>query len=606
MCLYTSIKLMSNMKLSENGDHSILDIEISKPGRLGIEFRATEPPYFVINVSNEAQELYGVQPGDLLMTVKKGADVEWTNAENLDWPGLVEILRQRPANAKFKRFNIKARDRVSGVSTSESERDSVEIILPAPQVSLPPILESVAEPQPARLFHSPIVRGDASPKPGVQPIKTPFAQISVSPRAESLGSASPPTINPPPASPASVVPPFSPASAGSVSTPTGRRNSTSDSSNLLTIVYSAEGPLGLEFDEMEYPFRVGVVRTGSMSAEKGVRKGDSLHSVNGKETKRMRWDDIRAELSSRPATVVFFRDPTLPTQSHSIWDVAAGLMKGSSTPDPLEEIKRERDELKEIVTAVGAEDLVVLKQKAIEYESLKTKVIQMEGQVDNFRKERDSATTRAEEERTKNLKLVEVIDEIEKSQSAVIDRFEKEIHEKERVISELRGQRSRAGSAALSSAEMLSKVESLQESLKEKEAKLELMEKDNTRLRQENKELGGMVQSCLEKIQRDLSDKPHWVDRRVVCTAIGTLLRDMDQIDDSQSAAIDKHTSARQKLGDVLGMTYEERSGIGLLTAPARLSQYQGDRSPDRGKSITEDFVTFLEREATTSPTLDP
>ena len=557
------------------GSHSVLELLISKEGKLGIEFRSTVSPYFVINVSTESQGLYGVQPGDLLLAVKSNTDTEWTDADGLEWSSLVDVLKSRPAVARFKRFKMQSH---GSPTTTE----------PAVAQDLHPELEA----KPALFYHpSPKVRGDASPK-NLQPIKSPFNKVSSSPRSEKLGTSSPVLVRPSPISPASAAPPHSPATAP---LSTARADPVSE----ISVVYTVEGPLGLEFEEMDFPFRVGGVRAGSMSVDKGVRRGDSLLTVNGRATKGMIWDEIRTELSKRPAHVVFLRDPFFEAKdsSQSIWDVAAGLMRGGSTPDPLDEIRRERDELRHIVSTVGAEDLIVLRQVAREYEYLKSSYSQIEGQIETLRQERDSAASLMEEERSKNMKLVEVIEEIEKSQSAIIERFEKEIKERERLISELKTTQRDRSESSLTAGETTAKLEAASEALKETEAKLELIEKDNSRLRKENMDLGSMVQQCLEKIQRDLSDKPHWVDRRVVCSAIGTLLRDVDKIDDSTATAVDAHMSARQKLGDVLGMTYEERTAVGLLSVPARFMVDSGSPDKSQRPRLGEDFVTFLERE---------
>ena len=560
-------------RITDHGTHSMMELTISKPGKLGIEFRSTSSPYFVINVSPEAQQLYGVQPGDLLLSVKRESDSSWTDTDGLDWAALVDILKHRPSLAVFKRFKIQSQDRASSSSSSNTPLEEPPTLVPEvpnPEVRATPV-KSELEPKPALFYHpSPIVRGESSPKP-VQAIKSPFNNASSSPK-ESV-------------SPFSGLPPQAPS-------PTARRPSSHESISEVTVVYSAEGPLGLEFEEMDYPFRVGGVRPGSMSAEKGVRRGDSLKSINGRATKGMKWEDIRGELSKRPATVIFLRDPSLKETSSSIWDVAAGLMRaGASTPDLVDELRKERDELRQIVSTVGAEDLIVLRQIAREYDSLKSNVKELETQIDTLKQDKDAVLNSLEEERGKNTKLVEVIEEIEKSQSAIIERFEKEIQEKERVISELRVHRDRSESN-LNTSDAALKLEVLKETMKETEAKLELMEKDNTRLRKENMDLGGMVQQCLEKIKRDLSDKPHWVDRRVVCSAISTFLQEMNRVE----LPLDGYMSATQKLGDVLGMTYEERTAVGLLTVPSRYMQESASPEPH---SIGEDFVNFLEREAT-------
>lgn len=579
---------MSNAKVEDHGSYEIMELLISKIGKLGIEFRSTSSPYFVINVTPEAQQLYGVQPGDLLLSVRKDTDADWTDTEGLTWPSLVDILKYRPSFARFKRFNLAKSTRAATSPQSElSPRQDTDAVTSAGlSVTMqPPVLPSI--PTPSK---------DISPK-SLEPIKNPFPGTNATPKSvtHSDSRVAPQVMAAIPRTPRSDASPL----AGS-QTPSGRRSSISQQVTTVSVVYTEEGPLGLEFEDMHFPFRVGGVRSGSMSTEKGIKKGDCLISVNGKPTKSMSWDAIRSELSIRPSTVIFERDPNASGQSQSIWDVAAGLMRvatPSEGDNPTEELRKERDELRQIVATIGGEDLGTLRQIAKDYETTKAALSNVETQITKLEKDRESTASVLEEERAKNLKLVEVIDEIEKSQSSVIERFEKEIQERERIIADLRKSRDRSSSNHGSSDQSSSTVEALKEVLRQTEAKLELMEKDNTRLRKENTELGTMVQKCLEKIQRDLSDKPHWVDRRVVCSALGTLLKDLETIDENNEKATDMHLSARQKIGDVLGLTYEERSSVGLLSVPTRLVDEDG--SPSRGPSISEDFVSFLEREAT-------
>ena len=56
---------------------------------------------------------------------------------------------------------------------------------------------------------------------------------------------------------------------------------------------------------------------------------------------------------------------------------------------------------------------------------------------------------------------------------------------------------------------------------------------------------------------------------------------------------IEDHLVAKQRLGDVLGLTYEERAAMGLMNLPKN--------GVSRSASIGEDFVTFLETEASGS-----
>lgn len=366
-------------------------------------------------------------------------------------------------------------------------------------------------------------------------------------------------------------------------------------SSLITIVYSTDGPLGLEFEDMNFPYQVEGVRMNGVSAEKGVRKGDFLVSVNGKSTESLVWDEIRAELSSRPATAVFRRDLVhAPSATSSVWSLGAGLMGGLSSPEGDSLVRQERDELKEIVTSLGVEDMSRLRHAGEDLQRSKRQLRELEVSLETVQVEKEQAIFLLEEEKIRSNKLVEVIDEIEKSQQSVVERFELELQERERQLKGFREKQE--ASMSCSSKTPDANFDLLRESLAQAEAKLELIEKDNSRLRVENAELGGMVQKCLEKIQRDLSDKPHWVDRRVLTRAIGNFLSELDNLDESSSKAngIDVHLRARQKLGDVLGLTEEERVGMRLLSYPSRL---EGLEEKGGKSSISKDFLEFLEKE---------
>ena len=573
LCVVTFIE-MSQASVADHGTYSEIELRISKVGKLGIEFRSTASPYFVINVSAEAHSLYGVQPGDLLLALKKDSDATWKEADGLDWAGLVEVLKHRPARAIFKRFNIGGSNaRPSSTSGSPMHAKSPQLHPAAASPSVPHSV-AVSDASPVRNQAPSPVRHDIPAETNAkQSIKSPFIQSTASLKPP-LPSLSPKTL------------PIPDKVGTPVRAASPRRPSLQQDPSLVTVVYSTEGPLGLEFEDMDFPYKVGAVRAQSMSADKGVTKGDCLLTVNGKDTQSMSWDDIRTELASRPAIVVFKRD--LSTQTpQSVWDLAAGLVRGSSTPesDRIENLRQERDELRAIVSSVGAEDLGTLRQIAMDHDALLAKMSSFEEQLQALQREKETAASLVDEERAKNGKLVDVIDEIEKSQSAVIERFEKEIQERERVIADLKGKADTESAESRTSAS--TSFEPLKEKVAQLEAKLELMEKDNSRLRKENTDLGVMVQQCLEKLQRDLGDKPHWVDRRVVCSAVATLLKETDAIDPHSETAVDAHLTARQKVGDVLGLTYEERSSIGLLSV-----------APPRPARMGTDFVSFLERES--------
>ena len=520
----------------------MIELQITKPGKLGIEFRQTSSPYIVIRLSEEAKSAYDVHPGDLLTEVRKDGDLEWTKADGLGWGAFVDVLKHRPCYLRFVRT-----EQVS----SNVPADSSPLSLPTGPVS-------------AGTSTSPSI-------PLMIPIHTPVSSAlsplrSMSPLAQ---TASPKEL------------PRSPFVAPRPPTP----ESPSRAPNSFTVVYSTEGSLGLEFEEMDFPFKVGGVRAGSLSLEKGVWKGDCLVSVNGKSTEGMTWEILRSELAIRPAIAVFKRSqnsvsPQDTSSNSSVWDFAAGLVRGTGEA---EELAREVEQLKQIIASLGAEDVEDLRACAKEAESLKLRL----GEADKARlaceaeKEAILATTAAEH--VKAAKLLEVIAEIEQGQTELVVRFQGELAMKDVRIREL--EEREQGVLEPSSCET-------------SDALLELasVEKDNQRLRKENADLSSMVQQCLEKIQKDLADKPHWVDRRVVCSAVATLLREMDSIDEGSPGSAESHASARQRVGDVLGLTFEERAGMGLLSLPAKYVP-----SEQTNDGIGSAFVNFLEREATSA-----
>ena len=573
---------MSLSTVLDKGDYDIIHLTICKVGKLGIEFRSTSSPYFVINVSAEAQELYDVHPGDLLVSVKKDTDTSWTNAEGLVWSRLVDILKHRPAMAEFKRFKPVAPQPVSPVRAPTPAAAPVPT-LPDPKLTtlVDPLVVGTGSPR--EVARSPFVRKDIADK-------SPAAVVAKSPM---VAPQSPLVV--PPVKPAEPVSPPLPSNSTSVPVPSIERRVSRQRSDpsLLTVVYSSVGPLGLEFEDMDVPFRVGSVKAQSMSAEKGVRRGDRLILVNGKSTEGLTWDEIRSDLSLRPAIAVFKRSDEQSPEHKSVWDIAAGLVRGADDNREHMELMRERDELRNIIRSLtDGNEIERLRKKTCEFDDIKSRLDAAESSAAQLASEKSQLEVLIDEERAKNMKLIEVIDEIEKGQATIIDRFEKEIAERDKQLSELK----QAGAASASSPRSSWAVETLKESINQYETRIQLMEKDNTRLRKENTDLGVMVQQCLEKIHKDLSDKPHWVDRRIVCAAITNLLKETDSIDNRLATAVDLHASVRQRLGDVLGLTHEERASMGLFHAPSRTSN-SGDGDL-RGHSIGEVFVTFLEREA--------
>ena len=544
---------------------NVIEVSISKPGKLGIEFRQTASPYFVIRISEDARALYDVVPGDLLVEVKREADLVWTQTEGLSWADLVDVLKHRPARCKFMRSDSSPKHDISLNEPDASANSPVKGLHLPVNISLTSPVISPTKPLDVSPVHLPAF------------VKSPVNVV------RPMGASQVMPIVPDKPPPLTVVThDKSPANmpVASVSPRNIPRATTSPFGSTHTVVYSSEGPLGLEFEAMDFPFKVGGVKSQSMSDEKGVRKGDSLLTVNGKSAEGMVWEEVRKELSTRPSVVVFKRAP----QSTSLWGLASNLV--SSDPR-IAELENEVDHLKHIIGSLGGEDLEALKLAAAEGEKYRLKSIEAERELATMACHKESILATIEEERVKNSKLVDVISEIERGQQELVSQFEKEIHERDMKIRNVVVVPKNDESAILAE---------LRKELDEQSKLLEAVEVDNTRLRKECTELGTMVTQCLETIEKDMAGKPHWVDRRVVCSAIATLLRevaaiDMNEGEDRFAAA---HASARQRLGDVLGLTFEERSAMGLLKLPSAPTAVEEPR-----QSISSAFVDFLEREST-------
>ena len=117
---------MSQVNVIDSGDHLVLDLSITRPGKLGIEFQQTASPYVVVRVSEEAQQLYSVIPGDHLVGLKSVKDTVWIKTDGLDWSGIVNVLKERPAYARFERKKPRTASDVSPKLVGHTEFAKVQ------------------------------------------------------------------------------------------------------------------------------------------------------------------------------------------------------------------------------------------------------------------------------------------------------------------------------------------------------------------------------------------------------------------------------------------------------------------------------------------------
>ena len=86
---------MSQVNVIDSGDHLVLDLSITRPGKLGIEFQQTASPYVVVRVSEEAQQLSRLVP--LLLQLL----FNMCSRESKYWLPSLEIGKERFAIENF-------------------------------------------------------------------------------------------------------------------------------------------------------------------------------------------------------------------------------------------------------------------------------------------------------------------------------------------------------------------------------------------------------------------------------------------------------------------------------------------------------------------------
>ncbi|KAF4678310.1 hypothetical protein FOL47_000039 [Perkinsus chesapeaki] len=74
------------------------------------------------------------------------------------------------------------------------------------------------------------------------------------------------------------------------------------------VTFALRGPLGMEFKEIEPPYRISRVHAGSIAERLDVKPGDCMRAVDGNAlTDAVDWPSIRQMLSKRPVVVQFER-----------------------------------------------------------------------------------------------------------------------------------------------------------------------------------------------------------------------------------------------------------------------------------------------------------
>lgn len=120
------------------------------------------------------------------------------------------------------------------------------------------------------------------------------------------------------------------------------------------------------------------------------------------------------------------------------------------------------------------------------------------------------------------------------------------------------------------------------------QAENETLAKELEQAKKEQEKLSGIVERCLEKMERESRERPHLVDKRMVTQMLAAYLEQRD------------HPTAAQeimfKMADLLGFTTAEREQVGLSMRRRTLLEQQDD--PASLSELTDRFVDFLLEES--------
>merc|ERR1712194_524761 len=99
---------------------------------------------------------------------------------------------------------------------------------------------------------------------------------------------------------------------------------------------------------------------------------------------------------------------------------------------------------------------------------------------------------------------------------------------------------------------------------------------------QETTTLNGVVERCLEKMEKDSMERPHLVDKRMVTQMVAAYLEQQDHHQQQQEILA--------RMADLLGFTTEERNQVGLTQKRRTLVDQE---EPTGLNELTDRFVDF-------------
>ncbi|KAF4655775.1 hypothetical protein FOZ61_008223 [Perkinsus olseni] len=465
------------------------------------------------------------------------------------------------------------------------------------------------------------------------------------------------------------------------------------------VTFALPGPLGMEFTEIEPPYRICRVHPGSIAERLDVKPGDCMRAVDGNAlSEKVDWPSIRQMLSKRPVVAQFERGvpedlegstiggvvgnwgvgvltsaiSNVKTATHAAISTGIGSSKRAAVDDgrapedhgrveslqaQVAELKRQlaerpvvevRRPATEGQTAAGGDNdsfstladayaslqqqhssllaqfdsMQQMQANADDVERYKGQVKQLEqekkaleGAVtelgdldtlkDRLRKGMEAEVNAAGQAR----QIATLQDQVDKlrnslaasqealdSYTAAIDNAEDlqlgDVSELQARLDDALADKARTQAALVAEEQKSRKFQEQGEKVLDLTRSLGSVTAERDTLRSRVGELEKVVNSCLQKLQNELQDRPYLIDRREVARAVTAFVQGCDAGDEE---------SAVQRLTEQLGFTVEERKALGPALAeaeaprPSLLKRAAGQE--DKRERFGDSFLAFLEHE---------
>jgi len=194
----------------------------------------------------------------------------------------------------------------------------------------------------------------------------------------------------------------------------------------------------------------------------------------------------------------------------------------------------------------------------------------------------------SESERGTIQRLQNAIESLRDSSEARCEDLEAQLLESQREVSSLRREleEQRKRVEELSSTQQASKdVLELGEQHQQENASLKA---ELAAALQEKQQLSGIVERCVEKLEKESRERPHLVDKRMATQMLAAYLEQRDNPREQQEILT--------KMADLLGFTAAEREQVGLTQRRKRLDPEAEE--PSDFSDLTDRFVEFLHEES--------